>query len=130
MSDFNEDIKKEENATDDGKNETFDIGKKYSKRKTNVNFFVDEYKSKMNRKLKFRKKVYEFYNSPITKFWQNFILYLIFLLTFTYVVLVKTPSYPNTAEIIVLTYIFAFGVDKLREVFTHFCAIFHSLWVL
>jgi hypothetical protein len=82
-------------------------------KKNNIDFFV---KPQINRKLKFRKKIYEFYNAPITKFTQNVIFYIIFLLSFTYLILVKTPKYPSACEIIVLTYIFTFGIDKLREV--------------
>ena len=43
-------------------------------------------------KLRFGKKIYEFYNAPITKFWQNAIMYIVFLINFTYMVLVKTPQ--------------------------------------
>jgi hypothetical protein len=82
-------------------------------KKNNFDFFV---KPKINGNLKFRKKIYEFYNAPITKFWQNVLVYIVFLLSFTYMILVKTPQYPNECEIIVLTYIFTFGIDKLREV--------------
>ena len=67
-------------------------------------------------KLKFGKKIYEFYNAPITKFWQNAIIYIIFLVCFAYIVLVKTPTKPSRMEIFVLVYIFAYGLDKIREV--------------
>lgn len=80
-------------------------------RKT-VNFIV---KNRAN-KLRFGKKIYEFYNAPITKFWQNTIIYILFLISFAYIVLVKTPSRPSIPEIFVLVYIFSYGFDKIREV--------------
>lgn len=84
----------------------------YRQEKQTVNFAV---KPRSN-KLKFGKKVYEFYNAPITKFWQNTIFYLLFLISFTYIVLVKTPETPSVLEIVVIVYIFSLGVDKIREV--------------
>ena len=69
-----------------------------------------------NKSLKLGIKIYEFYNAPITKFWQNLIVYIIFLICFGYTVLVKTPDKPSPTEIFVLTYIFTFGIDKIREV--------------
>jgi hypothetical protein len=86
----------------------------YMLSKKNIDFFV---KPKINGNLKFRKKIYEFYNAPITKFWGNVMIYIIFLYSFTYMILVKTPKLPNAWEIIVLTYIFTFGIDKFREVY-------------
>lgn len=67
-------------------------------------------------KLKFGKKIYEFYNAPITKFWQNIIFYIIFLLCLSYMILVKTPRNPTGVEIFVLIYVFSYGFDKIREV--------------
>ncbi len=82
-------------------------------KRPNVNFLVN---SGFNSKLRIRKKIYEFYNSPVTKFWQYFILYMTFLLIFTYTVLIRTPMYPAWNEIVVLVYIYSFGLDKFREV--------------
>ncbi len=85
--------------------------------------FMDEKKTTMNflvrkraDKLRFGKKIYEFYNAPITKFWQNALIYIVFLMCQAYVVLVKTPPRPSYPEIFVLIYIFAYGFDKIREV--------------
>lgn len=80
-------------------------------RKT-MNFIV---KNRAN-KLRFGKKIYEFYNAPITKFWQNTIIYILFLISFAYIVLVKTPTRPSIPEIFVLVYVFSYGFDKIREV--------------
>lgn len=70
-----------------------------------------------NNKLKFGKKIYEFYNAPVTKFWQNIFMYILFLVCFTYIVLVETPSKPSIWEIFFLVYIFSYGLDKIRELF-------------
>ncbi len=68
------------------------------------------------RSLTLRKKFYEFYVAPITTFYCFSISYLLFLLFFTYIVLVKTSPYPEPTEIFVATYIFALGVEQLRKV--------------
>lgn len=73
-----------------------------------------ERKNRSN-KLKFGKKIYEFYNAPITKFWQNTLIYILFLVCFSYIVLVKTPSKPSIFEIFFLVYVFSYGLDKFRE---------------
>jgi hypothetical protein len=83
-------------------------------KKTTMNFLV----RKRTDKLRFGKKIYEFYNAPITKFWQHAIIYVIFLICQAYIVLVKTPSKPSLPEIFVLIYIFTYGFDKIREVST------------
>lgn len=80
--------------------------------RTTVNFIV---KNRAN-KLKFGKKIYEFYNAPITKYWQNTIIYILFLISFAYIVLVKTPPKPSIPELFVIVYIFSYGLDKIREV--------------
>jgi len=82
-----------------------------NREKQTVNFMV----RKRSNKLKWGKKIYEFYNAPITKFWQNTIIYIFFLLCFGYIVLVRTPEYPSWTEIFVLVYIFSYGIDKIRE---------------
>ena len=66
--------------------------------------------------LTLKKKLFLFYNAPITKFWQNAIFYIIFLIAFSYIILTKTPQQPSCPEIFVLTYLFTYGIDKLREV--------------
>ena len=65
-------------------------------------------------------KIYEFYNAPITKFWQTVIFHMIFLICFTYMVLVKTPPKPSSVEVFVWIYTFTFGCDKIREVIKAF----------
>lgn len=82
-----------------------------SREKKTLNFLV---KNRAN-KIDIGKKLYEFYNAPVTKFWQNTIFYMLFLISFAYIVLVKTPKKPSLVEVFVLVYIFSYGLDKLRE---------------
>jgi hypothetical protein len=93
------------------------LNSRVDKNKKTLNFIV---KNRAN-KLRFGKKIYEFYNAPITKFWQNTIIYILFLISFAYIVLVKTPKKPSIPEIFVLVYIFSYGLDKIREVSILFC---------
>ncbi|XP_039270713.2 transient receptor potential cation channel subfamily M member 1-like isoform X2 [Styela clava] len=68
------------------------------------------------RQLPVSKKLYEFYNAPITKFWLYTISYNAFLLMFTYVVLVSMGSLPSVMEWIVISYIFTLSLEKMREI--------------
>ena len=77
-------------------------------------------KEKKKDKLPIGKKIYEFYHAPITKFWQNVLLYIVFLMCFSYFVLQKTPNSFSKSEIFVLVYIFSYGLDKIIEVFKQF----------
>ncbi|XP_039946930.1 transient receptor potential cation channel subfamily M member 6 [Hirundo rustica] len=63
------------------------------------------------------RKIYEFYNAPIVKFWFHTMSYLAFLMLFTYVVLVKMEPRPSVQEWLVIIYIFTTAVEKVREVF-------------
>uniref|UniRef100_A0A8C3I4E8 non-specific serine/threonine protein kinase n=1 Tax=Chrysemys picta bellii TaxID=8478 RepID=A0A8C3I4E8_CHRPI len=63
------------------------------------------------------RKVYEFYNAPIVKFWFHTMAYLAFLMLFTYTVLVKMESRPSVQEWLVIIYIFTTAIEKIREIF-------------
>ncbi|XP_053156463.1 transient receptor potential cation channel subfamily M member 6 [Hemicordylus capensis] len=63
------------------------------------------------------RKVYEFYNAPIVKFWFHTMAYLTFLMLFTYTVLVKMEPTPSVQEWLVSIYIFTTSIEKVREVF-------------
>uniref|UniRef100_A0A8C0IWN7 Transient receptor potential cation channel subfamily M member 6 n=1 Tax=Chelonoidis abingdonii TaxID=106734 RepID=A0A8C0IWN7_CHEAB len=63
------------------------------------------------------RKVYEFYNAPIVKFWFHTMAYLAFLMLFTYTVLVKMESRPSMQEWLVIIYIFTTAIEKVREIF-------------
>ncbi|XP_056428512.1 transient receptor potential cation channel subfamily M member 1 [Hyla sarda] len=61
-------------------------------------------------------KIYEFYNAPIVKFWFYTISYLVYLMLFNYVILVKMERWPTLQEWIVISYILTLGLEKVREI--------------
>ncbi|XP_064356799.1 transient receptor potential cation channel subfamily M member 6-like isoform X1 [Dromaius novaehollandiae] len=63
------------------------------------------------------RKIYEFYNAPIVKFWFHTMAYMAFLMLFTYTVLVKMEARPSVQEWLVIVYIFSTAIEKVREVF-------------
>ncbi|CAB3229066.1 unnamed protein product [Arctia plantaginis] len=73
---------------------------------------------KRMRPLRLRKKIYEFFTAPITKFWADSIAYILFLLMFTYTVLVKMAPTPSWPEIYSICYILTFLCEKIREIIT------------
>ncbi|XP_069671775.1 transient receptor potential cation channel trpm isoform X1 [Periplaneta americana] len=77
---------------------------------------LDYFEVKNNRPLRLRKKLYEFYTAPITKFWGHSIAYIVFLMTFTYVVLVKTDPVPSWQELYTIAYICTLACEKIREI--------------
>ncbi|XP_076855162.1 transient receptor potential cation channel subfamily M member 6 isoform X2 [Brachyhypopomus gauderio] len=66
--------------------------------------------------LSWARKVYDFYNAPVVKFWFHTMSYLAFLMLFSYTVLVKMDRRPSVAEWLVIAYIFSTAVEKAREV--------------
>nr|XP_018667447.1 transient receptor potential cation channel subfamily M member 1-like isoform X2 [Ciona intestinalis] len=64
----------------------------------------------------FRKKVYEFYNAPITKFWMHTMLYTVILSLFTFVVLVRLENLPSIYEWIVISHAITVTIEKVREI--------------
>jgi hypothetical protein len=64
------------------------------------------------------KKIYEFYNAPVTKFFQDLIFFVLFLAMFTYVVLIKTPPKPSVCEWLLMSYLTTMALDLLRELLT------------
>ncbi|XP_048733275.2 transient receptor potential cation channel subfamily M member 1-like isoform X2 [Ostrea edulis] len=66
--------------------------------------------------LRLGKKIYEFYNAPITKFWFYTMTYFAFLAAYTFVVLVKTYPKPTWPEIFLMTYVFSLATEKFRQV--------------
>lgn len=61
------------------------------------------------------KKIYEFYNAPVTKFFQDLIFFVLFLAVFTYVVLIRTPPKPSVCEWILMSYLATLAMDLIRE---------------
>ncbi|XP_076268057.1 transient receptor potential cation channel, subfamily M isoform X2 [Rhynchophorus ferrugineus] len=81
-------------------------------------FFTDvPDKTPRQRQLRIKKKLYEFYTAPITKFWSNSIAYLTFLVIFSYTVLVKMNEMPSWQEWMSIAFICSLGCEKLRELF-------------
>ncbi|XP_076644273.1 transient receptor potential cation channel, subfamily M isoform X2 [Halictus rubicundus] len=78
----------------------------------------DYYDIKNSRPLRLRKKLYEFYTAPITKFWANAIAYVIFLVLFSYSILIHMENQPSLAEIYAIAYICTLGCEKVREIAT------------
>ncbi|XP_049625712.1 transient receptor potential cation channel subfamily M member 6 [Suncus etruscus] len=68
------------------------------------------------KRLPWTRKVYEFYNAPIVKFWFYTMAYLAFLMLFTYTVLVEMQPQPSMQEWLVIIYIFTNAIEKVREV--------------
>ncbi|XP_043250492.1 transient receptor potential cation channel trpm isoform X3 [Colletes gigas] len=78
----------------------------------------DYYDTKTSRPLRLKKKLYEFYTAPITKFWANAIAYIIFLVLFSYCILIHMDDHPSLAEIYAITYVCTLGCEKVREIAT------------
>lgn len=64
------------------------------------------------------KKIYEFYNAPVTKFFQDLIFYIAFLAIFTFVILIRTPPKPSVCEWILMSYLATLAMDLIRELVT------------
>uniref|UniRef100_A0A1B0A222 Ion transport domain-containing protein n=1 Tax=Glossina pallidipes TaxID=7398 RepID=A0A1B0A222_GLOPL len=77
---------------------------------------MTEYEVKQHQPLRLKKKFYEFYTAPITKFWADSIAYMFFLVMFTYTVLVKMEATPRWQEIYSIAYIATLGFEKIREI--------------
>ncbi|XP_061753800.1 transient receptor potential cation channel subfamily M member 3 isoform X6 [Nerophis ophidion] len=76
---------------------------------------VEEVQSR-HRLIPMGRKIYEFYNAPIVKFWFHTMAYVGYLMLFNYIVLVKMDLWPSTQEWIVIAYIFTNGIEKMREI--------------
>uniref|UniRef100_UPI0037E96C00 transient receptor potential cation channel subfamily M member 6 n=1 Tax=Semicossyphus pulcher TaxID=241346 RepID=UPI0037E96C00 len=61
-------------------------------------------------------RVYEFYRAPVVKFWFHTMSYLVFLMLFSYVILVEMGDQPSVQEWLVIAYILSTAVEKTREV--------------
>uniref|UniRef100_A0A182WB94 Transient receptor potential cation channel trpm n=1 Tax=Anopheles minimus TaxID=112268 RepID=A0A182WB94_9DIPT len=71
---------------------------------------------RQQRPLKLKKKFYEFYTAPITKFWADSMAYVFFLVLFTYTVLVRMEETPSWQEFYAISYITTLGCEKIREI--------------
>lgn len=69
---------------------------------------------KKTRPLKLKKKLYEFYAAPITKYYCHSLAFAVFLFMYSYICLVKTPKTPSFPELYVVAVQICFGCEKLR----------------
>ncbi|XP_012827177.1 transient receptor potential cation channel subfamily M member 3 [Xenopus tropicalis] len=76
----------------------------------------DEDEHPRHRLIPIGRKIYEFYNAPIVKFWFFTMAYMGYLMLFNYIVLVKMDRWPSMQEWIVISYIFTLGIEKMREI--------------
>uniref|UniRef100_A0A0A9YDY3 Transient receptor potential cation channel trpm n=1 Tax=Lygus hesperus TaxID=30085 RepID=A0A0A9YDY3_LYGHE len=74
------------------------------------------YDLKPTRPLRLRRKLYEFYTAPITKFWAHSVAYLAFLFLYSFVVLVRMEMHPSWQEYFCIAYISTLGCEKVREI--------------
>ncbi|XP_039228347.1 transient receptor potential cation channel trpm isoform X8 [Drosophila yakuba] len=80
-------------------------------------FNLSEYNEvKQHQPLRLKKKFYEFYTAPITKFWADSIAYMFFLIMFSFTVLVKMENMPRWQEWYSIAYITTLGFEKVREI--------------
>lgn len=68
------------------------------------------------RQLRIKKKFYEFYAAPITKFWSHSMAYIAFLMIYTYTVLIRMPPEMEWNEYYIIAYVATFGGEKIREI--------------
>ncbi|KAM8893537.1 transient receptor potential cation channel subfamily M member 1-like [Spinachia spinachia] len=76
----------------------------------------EEEQKNHKRKIPIGRKIYEFYNTPYTKFWFNTISYLVYLMLYNYIILVKMERWPSLQEWIVISYIITLGLEKVRQI--------------
>ncbi|XP_022605701.1 transient receptor potential cation channel subfamily M member 1 [Seriola dumerili] len=76
----------------------------------------EENQDKQRRRIPIGRKIYEFYNAPFTKFWFNTISYLVYLMLYNYIILVKMERWPSLQEWIVISYIITLGLEKVRQI--------------
>uniref|UniRef100_A0A8D3E4E2 Transient receptor potential cation channel subfamily M member 1-like n=1 Tax=Scophthalmus maximus TaxID=52904 RepID=A0A8D3E4E2_SCOMX len=76
----------------------------------------EENQKKSRKRIPIGKMIYEFYNAPYTKFWFNTISYLVYLMLYNYIILVKMERWPSLQEWIVISYIITLGLEKVRQI--------------
>ncbi|KAF7642242.1 hypothetical protein LDENG_00261600, partial [Lucifuga dentata] len=84
----------------------------------------DEEENHKKQRVPIGRKIYEFYNAPFTKFWFNTanvsiwlqISYLVYLMLYNYIILVKMERWPSLQEWIVISYIITLGLEKVGQI--------------
>ncbi|CAG5112757.1 Oidioi.mRNA.OKI2018_I69.chr2.g6938.t1.cds [Oikopleura dioica] len=63
------------------------------------------------------RKIYEYFNAPITKYWFNIIMYVVFILSISYTVLVRMcPWTIPDVEWFVVSYVVTFAIENIRSI--------------
>uniref|UniRef100_A0A0K0FFJ9 LSDAT_euk domain-containing protein n=1 Tax=Strongyloides venezuelensis TaxID=75913 RepID=A0A0K0FFJ9_STRVS len=69
------------------------------------------------KKIKAKRKLYEFISAPITTFWTWFLSFIAFLIADIYVLLIKTEKDVSILEYILFIYVIVFGMEEIRKLF-------------
>ncbi|KAJ7363533.1 Transient receptor putative cation channel sub M member 7 [Desmophyllum pertusum] len=67
-------------------------------------------------KLRWGRKILEFYKAPVTKFWSNVFAYLAFLVLFSYVILVRQENIPSICEIVLIIFVCTLCTEEIRQI--------------
>ncbi|XP_048583807.1 transient receptor potential cation channel subfamily M member 7 isoform X3 [Nematostella vectensis] len=76
-----------------------------------------DYPCNRHTKLGLGKRIIGFYNAPITKFWSNLIVYLLFLVVFSHVILIELPPVPSIEEWVLIGFVFSLCAEEVRQFF-------------
>ncbi|KAI0984767.1 hypothetical protein GJ496_001038 [Pomphorhynchus laevis] len=80
--------------------------------------FTKSERKRRHDELKASKKIYEFFNAPVTKFFENCALYVCFLVLYTYMVLIETPKIISVVEIVVWIYVLSLSLEMIMDFMT------------
>ena len=61
-------------------------------------------------------KLYTFYRSPVVKFFSNVLMFAVFLILYSYVILLELKEEIQVAEIVALLWIVTMALEEIREV--------------
>uniref|UniRef100_A0A4W6CR59 Transient receptor potential cation channel, subfamily M, member 1a n=1 Tax=Lates calcarifer TaxID=8187 RepID=A0A4W6CR59_LATCA len=86
-----------------------------------ISLYEEENQKKHRKRIPIGRKIYEFYNAPFTNTdYMNFaihtISYLVYLMLYNYIILVKMERWPSLQEWIVISYIITLGLEKVRQI--------------
>ncbi|PFX13442.1 Transient receptor potential cation channel subfamily M member 3 [Stylophora pistillata] len=66
-------------------------------------------------KLRWTRKILEFYKAPVTKFWSNVFAYMAFLVLFSFVILVKQDKIPSISEMVLIIFVCTLCTEEIRQ---------------
>lgn len=67
-------------------------------------------------KLRWTRKILEFYKAPVTKFWSNVFAYMAFLVLFSFVILVKQDRIPSISEMVLIIFVCTLCTEEIRQI--------------